>query len=222
LKSYAPLEILTSDSGVCINQYIPCNAGLFRCYSFTELYLVWEDENETALQSKSKKPIRVIDEMQLPLFLKSLHIRISSIQELPALQIQKDTLIFEGNESEPTIRLESGKNRVSIQGASLPLNAFNFYQPILRWIDMRMSAGAKNLDLDFDLDFFDTQSAKMILEVMRKARELKTSGVIVTYRWHYAVDDHEMHEAGQDYESIIMHDFIFLPKNTVKESVIHE
>ena len=65
--------------------------------------------------------------------------------------------------------------------------------------------------LFLNLEYFNTSSSKIILEMMMKLKRAHDRGAKVLVKWLYHEEDEEMEEAGNDYSSLIDIPFDIIP-----------
>lgn len=100
----------------------------------------------------------------------------------------------------PEVILDPSVPEFKIQGNSYPENSTKIYTPILEWLEEYVEVSSTNkIVFDFNFDYFNTSSAKYILEVLRIIARLQDNGKDVLIRWHYFEDDTDMMESGEDY-----------------------
>lgn len=108
----------------------------------------------------------------------------------------------------PFIQFDPGTGKFEMKGKSIPENSKGFYQSLYDWLDQYVSHAAPNTTLDIQLDYFNTASAKCIVDLFKKLENIEKLGKSkVIINWHYNEDDGDMQEAGQDYQSIIKLNF---------------
>jgi hypothetical protein len=113
-------------------------------------------------------------------------------------------LIIEGTNKTPTVKLYADTGSLEISGKSIPENSFGFYQPLLHWLDNYSAKPAEKTEFKIALEYFNTSSSKCLLDLLRKLEGIKKGGKgDVVILWHYEVDDEDMMEAGQDYNSLV-------------------
>ncbi len=125
-----------------------------------------------------------------------------------------NALIIEATNDTPKVVFDPENNIFEILGNSYPENTTKFYSKILEWLDEYKNAVQPGSDfvLKFSLDYFNTSSAKYILEVLRVVEEIRKKGVNAVIQWHYLPDDSDMLESGQDYESSVNLPFEFIER----------
>ncbi|MBX3101752.1 MAG: DUF1987 domain-containing protein [Bacteroidetes bacterium] len=111
-------------------------------------------------------------------------------------------LILDATEDTPRIKLDPASNVYELIGNSYPENSTKFYTPILDWFRAFFEDGQQGgITVDFSFDYFNTSSAKYILEILRFIQDYHDTGKACAIRWHYFEDDTDMLEAGEDYQA---------------------
>lgn len=122
-----------------------------------------------------------------------------------------ETLKYEKAQDLPGVVLDIENNKFEFTGRSFPADADAFYQPILLWLEEYKKAKYSNeIVFNFNLEYFNTASAKLLLDVFFKLEDIKEAGANVQIKWHYLDDDEDMFEAGEEFEDIIELDFEYL------------
>jgi hypothetical protein len=55
----------------------------------------------------------------------------------------------------------------------------------------------------FKLEYFNTASSKIILDILMKLEEINEKGTNVIVQWHYDQKDNDMMEAGEEYKDLV-------------------
>ena len=111
----------------------------------------------------------------------------------------------------PAVELNKGTNTFEISGKSLPEDVTSFYDPILEWLDGYLSDPNPSTDFTFKMEYFNTASSKMILDILLKLEEIHEEGNKVLVKWYYRDDDEDMEEAGEEYADIVEIPFEQIP-----------
>ena len=114
-----------------------------------------------------------------------------------------NSLIIEGSSKTPSIEFDPNEGRFKISGRSIPENSLDYYKPILEWLDSYSSNPKELTQLEVRLEYFNTSSSKCFLDVFKKLESIHKRGKKVAINWYYELDDEDMLEAGEDYQSII-------------------
>lgn len=106
---------------------------------------------------------------------------------------------LEGTEDTPKIVLDKANGIFEISGRSLPEDAAEFYSPILEWLEKYNASPNGATNFMFKLEYFNTASSKLILDILSKLEDIQGANVI----WFYHEDDEDMEEAGEEFSELV-------------------
>jgi hypothetical protein len=110
---------------------------------------------------------------------------------------------IKGTDDTPNVILDKDNGQFEISGRSLPEDVNLFYEPILEWIDGYSEAPCDKTVFNFKLEYFNTASSKIILDILLKFEEIVENGQKVLINWHYHEEEEDMLEAGEEYADIV-------------------
>ncbi|RLD44464.1 MAG: nuclear pore complex subunit [Bacteroidetes bacterium] len=113
-----------------------------------------------------------------------------------------DNLIIEGSKQTPEINFDAASGILSLSGRSIPENTFEFFNPVLNWLDAYALEAPDKVVAKINLEYFNTSSSKYILEILKRLKGILKDGKDVLVQWYYEEDDEEMMETGEDYEDV--------------------
>jgi len=94
--------------------------------------------------------------------------------------------------------------RLEISGKSIPENAAEFYKPLKEYLARYIEENkVLPTQVDIYLEYFNTASAKYLLDVFRLLEVFYYRGNKVTVNWYYEEDDDDMCRAGEDYKALV-------------------
>ena len=108
--------------------------------------------------------------------------------------------------SEPIITFEKDLGSVSISGISMMEDAMDFYQPTKDWLDDFL-LNNKNITINFNLNYFNSSSAKQFIQILSKLEEDNINGKVI---WNYPNDHIIMFDRGKELEAILDVPFEFI------------
>lgn len=115
-----------------------------------------------------------------------------------------DSINIEGTPKTPTISFDANTGVIEIKGRSIPENSIEFYKPLVDWLDKFADVAQGIVNVNIQLEYFNTSSSKCILDVFKKLENLQNKNrAEVVINWYYEEDDEDMLEAGEDYQSIL-------------------
>jgi SiaC family regulatory phosphoprotein len=103
----------------------------------------------------------------------------------------------------PRVHLDKANNIFEFEGRSRPENIDIFYGPIYEWFEEYMKDPNENTVVDMNFEYFNTSSAKALLELMKLFEKMNNAGINIKITWHYHEDDEDMQDAGEDYASMV-------------------
>ena len=117
-----------------------------------------------------------------------------------------EKLSIEPTLNSPGILMDPEQKLCSFSGESRPENVRNFYMPVLEWLkgyaeELSSADGGGNgdgLTVEVSFEYFNSTSAKYILDVFKVFGSIREAGTPVSVRWHYESDDEDMYEVGAE------------------------
>lgn len=106
---------------------------------------------------------------------------------------------LEPSEDTPKIVLDKEQGVFEISGRSLPEDSAEFYGPILTWLEDYQHAPEDSMEFVFKLEYFNTASSKLILDILSKLEEIENTRV----KWFFHEDDEDMEEAGEEFSELV-------------------
>ncbi|MES2592424.1 MAG: DUF1987 domain-containing protein [Bacteroidota bacterium] len=131
-----------------------------------------------------------------------------------------DSLIIEATEDSPKILFDTASNRFTISGESRPENAGKFYTPVINWIvkfeettlavQKSENKEGSPLAFVFKLDYFNSTSAKYIMDILLILKKFSDQGYKINVEWHYDKRDDDMLDAGNEFSDTVDLKFDFI------------
>ncbi len=106
----------------------------------------------------------------------------------------------------PKITFDPDARRFVLEGNSYPENSLKFYGPVLEWLKRfieRHTPSPEPLVFEVRLEYFNTSTAKVLLDLFRNFEVLQEKGQPVQIRWIFLEEDTEMEDAGLDYQAAV-------------------
>ena len=113
----------------------------------------------------------------------------------------------------PSLKLNLDTCEFVLEGESYPEDTTKFYtQPIGQVMAFRGSKQDKPITCKFKLKYFNSSSAKVIMDLFTAMEESAASGNSVKIEWHYVDDDDNMQELGEEFsEELSLANFELIP-----------
>ena len=127
-----------------------------------------------------------------------------------------EKLIISSNSFTPGVILDHEANVYAIKGESRPQDALDFYGQVIAWMNdfsehMASSPGTKApVVFDFNFEYFNSGSAKCILDVCKILARLRANNIETRVRWYHDREDTDMLEAGNEMSQIVKFPFEYV------------
>jgi hypothetical protein len=108
----------------------------------------------------------------------------------------------------PKVIFDPSDNIFEISGESRPFDVPSFYQPLLTWLDdfnkelSEIKVRRESIKFKFNLEYFNSLSAKYILDLCKKLSKIYSDGHKIDVIWQYETGDDYMYESGQEMSRI--------------------
>jgi hypothetical protein len=124
-----------------------------------------------------------------------------------------EVINIKGTDDTPNVILDKASGQFELSGRSLPEDVSMFYEKILDWIDEYAKEPLDKTEFNFKLEYFNTASSKVILDILLKFEDIVESGKEVVIKWYYQEDEEDMLEAGEEYSDIVEIPFDYVVYN---------
>jgi hypothetical protein len=109
---------------------------------------------------------------------------------------------IEGAHDRPEIELNPIENKFLIKGRSIPENAYDFYQPVIDWLDDYIKSPNALTVFEFKFEHLNTHSTQQIMKVLQRLKKL-SQGSKTKIKWFYYKDDNDMLELGNRLKELL-------------------
>jgi hypothetical protein len=111
-----------------------------------------------------------------------------------------EEIVIVASERTPHIEFNFETGRWLMRGESYPEDAAAFYGPILQSVrEFTGSQNACGVTLDLEMSYFNSSSAKALMNLFLSLEKYARQGREVVINWHYHQDDDSMQESGEDF-----------------------
>lgn len=117
-----------------------------------------------------------------------------------------DNLKIAATERSPEVDFDFKHGILSLRGESYPEDASAVFGPIFAALDAFLPhVGTREVRVDFDLTYFNSSSAKALMNMFQMLERAAGAGARITVSWFYAPDDDTMKEFGEDFSEDLEH-----------------
>jgi len=106
-------------------------------------------------------------------------------------------IMIEETKYTPAISLDVS-GTISMKGKSYPENTFEFYTPIMKWVEEYLEEDGKKLVVNMEIVYFNSSSSKLFFDFFDLLEENKDKHTIEV-NWIYDEENESAKEAGEDF-----------------------
>jgi len=110
-----------------------------------------------------------------------------------------ESLFIEATKYTPEIKIDSKSSVVDICGKSYPENTFEFYKPVLEWVENFFKNPKENLTLNMEVIYFNSSSSKLFFDLFDILDDHREKTQIVV-KWIFDEENESALEAGEDFK----------------------
>src|SRR5687767_6254374 len=109
-----------------------------------------------------------------------IHVLVFYIKFAPAMESMK----IAATKILPEVLLDAQNGKISFSGRSRPENSSGFFLPILTWIKKYSENPAKKTELVFNIEYFNSATAKCFVDILRILETVNGKSTEVSIAWH--------------------------------------
>ena len=100
----------------------------------------------------------------------------------------------------PTIELNNTDGIINISGKSYPENTFDFYRPVLQWVEEYFQkTNNEKTTVNLDLEYLNSSSLKAYFDFFDILDAAHEKGNSLDIKWTYDEDNDISEETGEDF-----------------------
>lgn len=111
-----------------------------------------------------------------------------------------EPLTMAATDRSPDVEFDFDSGHFVMRGEIFPEDASAFFGPILEKMEAYVDATrGKTITFNFKLQYFNSSSAKGLMNLFRLLEQAAENGNAVQINWYYYEDDDTIFEAGEDF-----------------------
>ena len=101
----------------------------------------------------------------------------------------------------PEILLDAEQALIEIKGKSYPENTFEFYSPVMEWIEQYFNQKVtSSTTVNLEIIYFNSSSSKLLFDFFDVLDQAKSNNHDITVNWKYDSENESAIEAGEDFQ----------------------
>lgn len=110
-----------------------------------------------------------------------------------------ETLRINATEYSPEIVLDAENGILEIRGDSFPENTYDFYKPVLKWMEAYFENCSKPTTVNMEINYFNSSSSQLFFDLFDLFDEAAQRGCPIEINWIYSSKNASAKEAGEDF-----------------------
>jgi len=111
-----------------------------------------------------------------------------------------ENLNIEETKYTPKIDMDVKSGTITIIGKSYPENTFEFYEPVMKWIEDYFAGNAQfETKINLEIIYFNSSSSKLFFDLFDLIEE-NNSKFNISINWIYDEENESALEAGEDFQ----------------------
>jgi len=120
--------------------------------------------------------------------------------------MEKERLLIPGTERSPEVLFDFENRLLRFSGESYPEDASAVFGPVFAALDRFLTeAQGEPVRVEFHLIYFNSSSAKALMNLFQRLDRAAADGTAVTVDWSFAAEDDTMKEFGEDFSEDLEH-----------------
>lgn len=107
--------------------------------------------------------------------------------------------LVEPTKSSPEVNFDAASGMLRLTGESYPENSFEFYAPLLAWLQEFLDTTALPVRLALQLSYINTGTVKCLLDLFDQLEEAAANGRDVGISWYYDPANERALETGEEF-----------------------
>lgn len=113
--------------------------------------------------------------------------------------------------STPAVDFDASTGLLALTGESYPENSFDFFKPLLDWVEAFLSKTEGPIRLHIGLTYMNTSSIKSMMDLLDLLEDAHAANREVTVAWYYDEENDRALEMAEEFREEVTLPFFVLP-----------
>ncbi len=113
--------------------------------------------------------------------------------------------------STPAVTADAQTGNLEMRGDSYPENSFEFFAPIVEWVQDHLKTPNASLDVALHLLYLNTSSVRAMMDIFELLEDAHKSSHAVAVQWFYDEDNDRIAELAKEFKEDCTFPFDILP-----------
>lgn len=122
-----------------------------------------------------------------------------------------ENLTMEKSASTPSVDFNAETGLLVLNGESYPENSFDFFRPLLDWVQTFLTQTQGSVRLQIGLTYMNTSSIKSMMDLLDLLEDAHAASREVTVTWYYDEENDRALEMAEEFREEVTLPFFVLP-----------
>lgn len=127
-----------------------------------------------------------------------------------------ETYIKTATTSSPYLEMNGSTGQITITGRAIDYNPNEFWSSVLSWTKDYLENSFTKTTIDLNFEYLNTLNTTNLFTFLKLVKFMGSKKSDIQINWLYEDNDEDMHELGEDFNSLLHLEMNFIP---VKEFV---
>ena len=123
-------------------------------------------------------------------------------------------LTIQASQSTPSVATDWDEGRLVMEGDSYPENSFEFFQPLIAWLESYLGQPEGRLSLEICLAYLNTSSVRVMMDILDMLEESFQAGRQVDLVWFYEAGNERIAELAEEFREDCTFPYTVTPRGT--------
>ncbi|MBI5382244.1 MAG: DUF1987 domain-containing protein [Opitutae bacterium] len=115
------------------------------------------------------------------------------------------------SKSTPEVAFDAAAGIMAMTGESYPENSFEYYRPLLVWLQQYLPTASVPLTFNFNLSYLNTGSTKSVMDILDLLEDAYEGGKVVQVNWYYDAENDRALSNAEEFREEVRVPFRILP-----------
>lgn len=111
----------------------------------------------------------------------------------------------------PLVHFAPETRTLTLKGESYPENSFQFFEPILSWVDYLLAERHEPITIAVDMPYMNSSSTKCMLDLLDRFEDAWRHGQPVLMHWYYDPNNGRALELAEEFREEVSFPFETVP-----------
>ena len=119
-----------------------------------------------------------------------------------------NNITIAGTQSTPSVEGDWAQGVLRMQGDSYPENSYEFFGPIIKWLERLLEETQLALQLELRLVYMNTSSVKAMMDIFDLLEDAHSGGRQVSVNWYYDPRNERVMSLADEFKEDCSFDFV--------------